>query len=124
MTELALTIPAIPDRTNTLPAMIDGVARMLSSATTAAEVLEAKAKASEIYDAVKRAARFAAAKGAHDELIDKLHRAQAKSLEIEAAAERRLADEYDAAQERGEIATGRDGPGAGVTDGNAKATAA
>lgn len=40
------------------------------------------------------------------------------------AHKRRLADEYDAAQERGEVATGRDGPGAGVLDGNAKATAA
>ena len=36
--------------------------------------------------------------------------------------ERELADEYDAAQERGEVASGRDGPGAGVLDGNAKAT--
>ncbi len=32
-----------------------------------------------------------------------LHRAQADALEIEAGAKRRLADEYDAAQERGEI---------------------
>jgi hypothetical protein len=50
------------------------------------------------------------------------HRAQADALEIEAQAKRRLADEYDAAQERGEAATGRDGPDAGVLDGNAKAT--
>jgi hypothetical protein len=32
------------------------------------------------------------------------HRTQADALEIEAGAKRRLADEYDAAQERGEIA--------------------
>jgi hypothetical protein len=31
------------------------------------------------------------------------HRAQADALEIEAGAKRRLADEYDAAQERGEV---------------------
>lgn len=31
------------------------------------------------------------------------HRAQADALEIEAAAKRRLADEYDRAQERGEV---------------------
>ena len=43
-------------------------------------------------------------------------------MEIAAQAKRRLADEYDAAQERGEVSTGRDGPGAGVLDGNAKAT--
>lgn len=32
------------------------------------------------------------------------NRAQADALEIEAGAKRRLADEYDAAQERGEVA--------------------
>lgn len=52
------------------------------------------------------------------------HRAQADALEIEAQAKRRLADEYDAAQERGEVSSGRDGPGAGVLHGNAKATVA
>jgi hypothetical protein len=36
------------------------------------------------------------------------NRAQADALEIEAGAKRRLADEYDAAQERGEIRTQRD----------------
>jgi hypothetical protein len=45
------------------------------------------------------------AKGAHDELVAAAHRAQADALEIEAGAKRRLADEYDAAQERGEVAT-------------------
>lgn len=49
--------------------------------------------------------RLAKAKGAHDELIAKAHRAQADALEIEAMAKRRLADEYDAAQLRGEIRT-------------------
>jgi hypothetical protein len=39
----------------------------------------------------------------------KLFHAQADALEIEAGAEQRLADEYDAAQERGEVATQRDG---------------
>jgi hypothetical protein len=57
-------------------------------------------------------------------LIAAAHLAQADALEIEALAKRMLADEYDAAQERGEVASGRDGPGAGVADGNAKATAA
>lgn len=36
------------------------------------------------------------------------HRVQADALEIEAQAKRRLADEYDAAQERGEVATRSD----------------
>lgn len=42
-------------------------------------------------------------------LIAAAHRAQADALEIEAKAKRRLADEYDAAQERGEVAGPRDG---------------
>jgi hypothetical protein len=45
-------------------------------------------------------------------LIAAAHRAQADALEIEAGAKRRLADEYDAAQERGEV------PGHGGNRGN------
>jgi hypothetical protein len=67
---------------------------------------------------------MASAKDAADGAIDAARRLQADALEIETAARRRLADEVDAAQERGELATGRDGPGAGVLHGNAKATAA
>ena len=43
------------------------------------------------------------AKNAHDELIAATHRAQADALEIEAQAKRRLADEYDSAQARGDV---------------------
>lgn len=107
-----------------LPSLVKRAADQLASATSAAEVLEARDMASIAYDASKKAARLAKAKGAHDEIIAKAHRAQADALLIESEAKRRLADEYDAAQERGEIATGRDGPGAGVLNGNAKATAA
>jgi hypothetical protein len=64
--------------------------------------------ASFVYDAAKKAARMSKAKGAHDALISAAHRAQADALEIEAAAKRRLADEYDAAQERGEVARNGD----------------
>ena len=39
----------------------------------------------------------------------KLFGAQADALEIEAGTKRRLADEYDAAQERGEVARRADG---------------
>ncbi|MFH6786806.1 hypothetical protein [Methylobacterium sp. MA0201] len=66
--------------------------------------------------------RTTSSKLCDDNLIAAAHRAQADAVEIEALAKRRLADEYDAAQERGEVASGRDGPGAGVSDGNAKAT--
>jgi hypothetical protein len=67
-------------------------------------------QASFAYDAAKKTARLMKAKQAHDDLIAATYRAQADALEIEAQAKRRLADEYDAAQERGEVATQSDGP--------------
>lgn len=79
----------------------------LANARTSAEVLDARDLATAAYDAAKRAARIGKAKQAHDSLIAAAHRTQADALEIEAAAKRRLADEYDAAQERGEVASGR-----------------
>jgi hypothetical protein len=90
---------------SSLPQLVDHAAAALSNARTAAEVLEAKDIATFAYDTAKRAARLAKAKGAHDELIAAAHRAQADALEIEAQAKRRLADEYDSAQERGEVQT-------------------
>jgi hypothetical protein len=107
-----------------LPVLIDRATKAFADAKTAAEVLEARDMASVAYDMAKATARLGKAKQAHDELIAAAHRAQAEALVIEAEAKRRLADEYDAAQERGEVASGRDGPGAGVSDGNAKATVA
>jgi hypothetical protein len=89
---------------DTLPHLIDKAARNLAAAAGSAEVLEARNYAGVVYDAAKKAARMARAKNAHDDLIARAHRAQADALEIEAAAKRRLADEYDAAQQRGEIA--------------------
>lgn len=101
------TMPAVVTReVGALPALVKAAADKLASATTAAEVLDAKDAASLAYDASKRAARMAKAKKAHDDLIAAAHRAQADALEIEAAAKRRLADEYDGGQERGEIAKG------------------
>lgn len=91
------------DEIASLPALIDRAASALSNARSSAEVLEAKEMASFAYDAAKRTARLAKAKNAHDELIGAAHRAQAHALEIEAQAKHRLADEYDAAQERGEV---------------------
>jgi hypothetical protein len=87
-----------------IPALIDRAARDLMNARDAGEVLEARDKASFAYDAAKKAARLARAKQAHDDLIIAAHRAQARALEIESQAKMRLADEYDAAQERGEVA--------------------
>ena len=87
-----------------LPSLIDRATSMLLGAKTAAEVLEAREVAGLAYDVAKRAARLQRAKNAHDDLVAAAHRAQAHVLEIEARAKRRLADEYDAAQARGEVA--------------------
>lgn len=96
---------AISEQHGSLPSLVRRAADQLALATSAAEVLDARDMASAAYDAAKSAARFVKAKGAHDELLSKVHRAQADALEIEAMAKRRLADEYDAAQERGEVAS-------------------
>jgi len=96
-------LPAEVESVDTLPSLIDRAASALMNARTAAEVLEARELAGQAYDQAKRLARLARAKGAHDELLARVHRAQADALEIEAAAKRRLADEYDAAQARGEV---------------------
>lgn len=86
-----------------LPGLIRLAADALAGATTAAEVLEARDRASAAYDEARRMARITKARRAHDDIIAAVHRAQADALEIEAAAKRRLADEYDAAQGRGEV---------------------
>ncbi|PKP85700.1 MAG: hypothetical protein CVT80_01015 [Alphaproteobacteria bacterium HGW-Alphaproteobacteria-2] len=99
-----------------LPSLIDRAASMLSGAKSAAEVLEAREVAGLAYDVAKRAARLQRAKNAHDDLVAAAHRAQAHALEIEARAKRRLADEYDAAQERGEAQ--KDGRPKTVSGGN------
>lgn len=97
-------VPVTADTATALPSLIDRAANALAGARNAAEVLEAGEMASLAYDAAKRAARLSKAKGAHDELVATAHRTQASALEIEAQAKRKLADEYDAAQERGEVA--------------------
>jgi len=94
----------IPNPAQDLPSLIQRASSMLAGAKTAAEVLEAREAAGLAYDTAKHAARLSRAKAAHDDLIAAAHRAQADALEIEAAAKRRLADEYDAAQARGEVA--------------------
>lgn len=86
-----------------LPSLVRSAAQKLAAAETSAEVLDARDTARVAYDAAKSAGRIAKAKQAHDEVITAVYRAQADALEIESLAKRRLADEYDAAQERGEV---------------------
>lgn len=97
MSEIAVAATA------TLPTLIDRAASALTAARDSGEVLEARDMARVAYDAAKSAGRMARAKKAHDEVIAAVYRAQADALLIEARAKMRLADEYDAAQERGEV---------------------
>jgi hypothetical protein len=90
---------------DTLPSLIDRATQALANARTAAEVLEARDMARMAYDAAKSFSRMEQAKRAHDTLIAEVYRAQANALAIEARAKMRLAEEYDAAQNRGEVAT-------------------
>lgn len=122
MTDDTGSLPAL-SLSDSLPGLLDRASQTLQSARTCAEVLDARDMASATYDAAKSAERILRAKGAHDELIAKVHRAQADALEIEAMAKRRLADEYDAAQERGEVAS-HGGERINVPDRNVAPTAA
>lgn len=98
-----MTSPITLHEQSSLPSLIARATSALASATSAAEVLEARDVASTVYDLAKRMARLAKAKEAHDEVITAVYRAQADALLIESQAKVRLADEYDAAQERGEV---------------------
>ncbi|MGR3732197.1 hypothetical protein [Limimaricola soesokkakensis] len=118
-----MTVPApMAGAVQDLPGLIERASTMLASAKTAAEVLEAREMAGLAYDVAKRAARLHNAKTAHDDLVAAAHRAQADALEIEAAAKRRLADEYDAAQARGEVKR-NGGDRSSVEDHNTASTA-
>lgn len=111
-------------KNTTIPTLIDRASAALLAAKSSAEVLEARDTARMAYDATKSAGRIARAKGAHDEVIAAVHRAQAEALLIEARAKMRLADEYDAAQERGEVAKlGSNQTEVGVGDRNTLPTA-
>ena len=99
MTGAAVVVTDLKD----LRGLVDRAAQSLADARTSAEILDAREMAGIAYDVAKRAARLRRAKDAHDALISAAHRAQAHALEIESKAKHRLADEYDAAQQRGDI---------------------
>jgi hypothetical protein len=106
-----------------LPALIERASNTLLLAKTSGEVLEARDIARLAYDSAKSLGRIARIKGAHDEVIAAVRQSQADAALIEARASMRLADEYDAAQERGEVAALGDNLPR-VVDHNSKATAA
>lgn len=107
-----------------LPALVDRASRTLADARTSAEVLDARDAATFAYDAAKAAGRFARAKRAHDDVLSRVYRAQADALLIEARAKMRLADEYDLAQARGEVAGHGGGRNFKVADRNVETTIA
>jgi hypothetical protein len=94
-----------PDEGRNLPELVDRASQVLANARSSAELLNARDMATFAYDIAKRAARLARSKNAHDTLVAAAHRVQGDALLIESQAKHRLADEYDAAQERGEVAT-------------------
>lgn len=87
-----------------LPRLIERAATTLARAVTAAEILEARRDADIAYSAAKTAARMTRMRNAHDTILAACRRAMADALVIEARAQCRLADEYDAAQDRGDVA--------------------
>jgi hypothetical protein len=88
---------------DTLLLLVDRAARALAGARSYAEVLEAKSLAASAADAASRAARLAKSIDAHSHVVGAAHRMKADALAIEHRAQQRIADEYDAAQERGEV---------------------
>jgi hypothetical protein len=87
-----------------LPRLLARAVATLEKATTAAEFLEAADQADVAYTAAKLAARLSKIKDAHDSVLVACRKTMADALVITARAQCRLADEYDAAQDRGELA--------------------
>lgn len=86
-----------------LPDLVRRAATSLAGAESAAEILDARTLARFARDGLKREAAMLKARSAHGDVIAAVRRSQGDALEIEALADKRLADEYDAAQERGEV---------------------
>ena len=89
-----------------LPSMIKAAAFRLASAANPAVILVAKQEAGLVFDAARRVARVAAANKAHAHIVFIARKAQTDALEIEVLADRKLADEVDAAQTRGDLSKG------------------
>jgi hypothetical protein len=87
----------------TLSRLIVQASAALAKATTAAEVLDAYNQADVSYTAAKKAIQMAKMKVAHDTVVTSCRKVMGDALVIETRAQCRLADEYDAAQERGEV---------------------
>lgn len=91
-------------QSSALSALVIKASQALANAVSAAEVLDAQGQADFAYDASKAMAKMARARGAHDEVAASAYRAEADALEIRAMASKILAEKYEQAQERGEVA--------------------
>jgi DNA N-6-adenine-methyltransferase (Dam) len=119
-----LTDLSIIPTADAITAILARASATLDSAKSSAEILEARDTAAFAYDAAKSAARINRAKGAHDDLVDKARCLQGEALRIDARAKFRLAEEYDAAQERGEVAGHGGARNFNVPDENVETTVA
>jgi protein gp37 len=81
-----------------------------------AEVLDAKKRATMLREDVDQELRFARMRKAHDGIVQTAHELKGRAVVIEDAADRRLAEEYDAAQKRGEV--GKEGRPKTVREGD------
>jgi hypothetical protein len=86
-----------------LPRLLEKAASTLADATTAAEFLDARDLAGVAYTAARKLEQLAKVKDAHDTVRAACHKVMGEALIIEAQAQCRLADEYDGAQQRGEV---------------------
>jgi hypothetical protein len=122
--EKAGSVPAIVETVSakSISAIIGRARKNLESAEGAAQVLEAKDVGDLAYTQAKKLNRMEAAKGASDQAIAAGYRLQADALELVAESQRKLADEYDGAVVRGELA--KQGKPVNIPDGNVLPTAA
>ncbi len=95
---------------------LDVVVERARSLLDDGDVMAARMLAAGAYEQAKAAASYAQRFGAAERLVGKARRLQADALMIEAQAKVRLADEYDAAQAAGEVASR--GRPKNVPDGN------
>jgi hypothetical protein len=82
----------------TLPGLFEQAAAALAAATTLAEIIKVTKQARSVYAAAKHAARLAKANDTDSTALTACHRIMADALILDASAQCRLADAYDAAQ--------------------------
>lgn len=87
-----------------LPAIINDTQQMLDRARTSAEVLEVRDQARMAYAIAKEQSRMEKASRAHADICNTATRLIGAAALLEARANIKLAEEYDAAKDKGEVA--------------------